>query len=388
MKNQIFNMNKIYSCLLMSTLVFTACAQEKSSSNVVTIQTQKKQMESITIDDYFDFGWKELNEKVEEYVAKLTPEQRVAQLIMPAMGRLGQPEDKIKRWVNEGKIGGILMLNGTVEQFSEWITTFNETNRDLGYTPFFYSADAEPSLVNRKITGSQTVLKASEITTEEQVRDVATTISKDLLKIGINYNFAPVSDMASNGTVGYRGFGKEEKNIVPFSAAFIKTSTEHNILTSIKHFPGHGLVTGDTHKSLQTIDGEMKELHIFRTLIQQNAPSVMVGHIAVTNNPSYDTKGLPATVSPVIIDGLLRKEMNYKGIVVTDAMNMGGVVKVPNYSVRAIEAGVDILLMPLDTDKSYNEILEKYKADKKFANKVDEATARIIRMKICQKLIQ
>ena len=380
-------MNKLLAGVIVSSLVFSACAQEKTTVSATRVMTQAKSMESITIDDYFDFEWKELNDKVNAYVAKLTPEQRVAQLIMPAMGRLGQPEEKIRRWVSEEKIGGILMLNGTVEQFTNWIEEFNNVVAKRGGVPFHYSADAEPSLVNRKITGSTTVLKASEITKLEEVTSVAQTISKDLNSIGINYNFAPVSDMASNGTVGYRGFGKVEENIVPFSLEFVKVSTAQNVLTSIKHFPGHGLVTGDTHKALQTIDGKMKELPIFKTLIENNVPSVMVGHIAVTNNAKYDTHGLPATVSPVIIDGLLRTELGYKGLVVTDAMNMGGVVKVPNYSVKAIEAGVDILLMPLDTDKCYDELITKYRSDKKFAEKVDKAATRIIRMKFCQKMI-
>ena len=380
-------MNKLLAGVIVSSLVFSACAQEKTTVSATRVMTQAKSMESITIDDYFDFEWKELNDKVNAYVAKLTPEQRVAQLIMPAMGRLGQPEEKIRRWVSEEKIGGILMLNGTVEQFTNWIEEFNNVVAKRGGVPFHYSADAEPSLVNRKIAGSTTVLKASEITKLEEVTSVAQTISKDLNSIGINYNFAPVSDMASNGTVGYRGFGKVEENIVPFSLEFVKVSTAQNVLTSIKHFPGHGLVTGDTHKALQTIDGKMKELPIFKTLIENNVPSVMVGHIAVTNNAKYDTHGLPATVSPVIIDGLLRTELGYKGLVVTDAMNMGGVVKVPNYSVKAIEAGVDILLMPLDTDKCYDELITKYRSDKKFAEKVDKAATRIIRMKFCQKMI-
>ncbi len=373
-------MNNLYACILASALVFSGATFAQDFSG--------PRFEKISINDYNNWQWSELDEQVKKYVSNLTAEEKVAQLIMPAMGRLGQPEEKINRWVAEGKIGGILMLNGTKEQFTEWTERYNEQNKKSGRTAFFYSADAEPSLVNRKITGSTIVKKANELESLEDVSEVAQIISKDLNKIGINYNFAPVSDMASNGTVGYRGFGKDPKNIVPYSMEFVNQSTKQNILTSVKHFPGHGLVVGDTHKALQTIDGEMKELYIFKELIDNKVPSIMVGHIAVTNNAKYNTKGLPATVSPVIIQDLLRSEMGYKGLVVTDAMNMGGVIKVPNYSVKAIEAGVDIILMPLDTDKAYDEILTKYKQDISFAKKVDEATYRIIRMKICQGLIK
>lgn len=370
-------MNKILTYLFCVSISLEVFAQIKDSGPVNV---------PVTINNYFD-----LTPAQEEYIdfifSKISDEEKVAQLIMPAMGRLGQSEETIMKLVAEKKIGGILMLNGTKEQFTKWISTINTKNKELGVLPFLYSADAEPSLVNRKIIGSATVKKASEITTEDEVREVAKIISKELNEIGINYNFAPVSDMASNATVGYRGFGKDPKNIVPFSWAFVEESTNANIISTVKHFPGHGLVSGDTHKALQVIDGELKELDIFRQLAAKNVPSLMIGHLAVKNNPKYNTNGLPATVSPVIVTELLRKELNYQGLVVTDAMNMGGVTQVPNANAAAIEAGCDIVLMPLDANKAHAEILKKYQSDEVFKAKADESVKRVIRMKMCLGLI-
>ena len=364
-------MNKFLTHLFCAGLSFGAFAQFKDL-----------RANPLTIEDYFDSSHY-VNKEVDKIFSQLSDEEKIAQLIMPAMGRLGQSEETIMKLVTEKKIGGILMLNGTKEQFTKWIATINEKNKELGVLPFLYSADAEPSLVNRKIIGSVSVKKASEITTEEEAREVAKIISKELNEIGINYNFAPVSDMASNATVGYRGFGKDPKNIVPFSWAFVEESTNANIVSTIKHFPGHGLVSGDTHKSLQVIDGELKELDIFRQLAAKNVPSIMIGHLAVKNNPKYNTNGLPATVSPVIVTDLLRKELNYRGLVVTDAMNMGGVTQVPNANAAAIEAGCDIVLMPLDASKAHAEILKKYQSDEAFKVKADESIKRVIRMKFC-----
>lgn len=307
---------------------------------------------------------------------------------MPAMGRLGQPEGVIMKLVKEKKIGGILMLNGTKEQFTTWIDTINKINKDINAIPFLYSADAEPTLVNRKIIGSAPVKKAAEIKTENEVRTVAQTISKDLNEIGINYNFAPVVDMSLNSTVGYRGFGKNAENIIPFSVAFVEESSNANIISTAKHFPGHGLVSGDTHKALQVIDGELKELPNFEALINNNVPSIMIGHLAVKNNEKYNTDGLPATVSPVIITDLLRKELNYKGLVVTDAMNMGGVTQIPDVNVKVIQAGCDIILMPLDANKAHQDLLNRYVTDNSFKLTADEAVKRVIRMKICNGLIK
>jgi beta-N-acetylhexosaminidase len=251
-----------------------------------------------------------------------------------------------------------------------------------------YSADAEPSLVNRKIVGSTPVKKAQEVKTLEEAIEVANQISGDLTKIGINYNFAPVIDVSTNATVGYRGFGAVKENLIPWSNAFIQTTQKQNIIATAKHFPGHGLVSGDTHKSLQSINGELKELANYPPLIESGVLSIMIAHIAILNNKKYDTKGLPATTSETIVTSLLRKEMGFNGLIVTDAMNMGGVSKVPNAAVKAVSAGCDIILMPLDMKIAYKEIFEKYKSDKVFHNKVEDAAKRIIRMKICLGLIK
>lgn len=382
-------MNKFFTFFLFAGISFVSCTQnddlvvQKLPKSSETKQpAPQEKADTLTIEDYFSNS-KVIDERVDKLFSKLSDEEKVAQLIMPAMGRLGQTEETIMKLVAAKKIGGVLMLNGTKEQFTKWIADINAKNAELGVLPFLYSADAEPSLVNRKITGSTVVKKAAELTTEEEVRTVAQTISKDLNEIGINYNFAPVSDMASNSTVGYRGFGKDPKNIVPFSWAFIEESSKANIISTAKHFPGHGLVSGDTHKALQVIDGELKELATFKELAAKNVPSIMIGHLAVKNNPKYNTNGLPATVSPVIVTDLLRKELNYKGLVVTDAMNMGGVTQVPNVNTAVIEAGCDILLMPLDAEKAHAEILKKYQADTAFKAKADEAAKRVIRMKLC-----
>src|SRR5690606_29247693 len=118
--------------------------------------------------------------------------------------------------------------------------------------------------------------------------------------------FAPVLDMSSNATVGYRGFGSNPENITPWSNAFIATTQSHNIIATAKHFPGHGLVSGDTHKALQMIDGELKEVNYYPPTIEAGVTSIMIGHLAVKNNPQFNTEGMPATTSSKIVTDLLR----------------------------------------------------------------------------------
>ena len=193
--------------------------------------------------------------------------------------------------------------------------------------------------------------------------------------------------MALNKTVGYRGFAHKPENIVPFSQAFIIQSQNQNIISTAKHFPGHGLVSGDTHKSLQMISGELKELKYYPPLIESGVLSIMIAHIAITDNDKFNTHGLPATTSSVMVQELLRDSLNFKGLIVTDAMNMGGVAKIKNASSKAIGAGCDILLMPKNVRKAHAEILNKYITNEAFRLKSDEAVKRIIRMKICLGLI-
>lgn len=328
-----------------------------------------------------------IQHKVDSIFKSLSDEQIVAQLLMPAVGKYGQEFDTIQTFINEGLIGGVLMLNGTKEQFTSWIKDFNQSIVKRGDLPFLYSADAEPSLVNRKIIGSAPVKKANQVASIDEAIATASVISNDLNEIGINYNFAPVVDVSTNKTVGYRGFGSVEMNLVPFSEAFIEETQNNNIIATAKHFPGHGLVSGDTHASLQVIDGEMKELSNYPPLIKQGVLSIMIAHIAVKNNKDYNTDGLPATNSEKIVTHLLRDSLGFNGLIVTDAMNMGGVAKVANANVGAIDAGCDILLMPLNVRVAHKEILDEFNNNEEFRAKAEASAKRIIRMKVCMGLI-
>jgi len=375
-------MRVLIPAVLFQIFIFHSCAQAQENPTLQELEVVEINLNA------FLLNHQGLDEKVDSVFKTLNQNEIVAQLIMPAAGRLGQHEDTIKALIRDEQIGGILLLNGTKDQFINWVKEFNTLNKSAGNLPFLYSADAEPSLVNRKIIGSTEVPRANTLESAEQVRKVAETISNDLNDIGINYNFSPVVDMAANKTVGYRGFGTDPANIVPFSNEFIQQTQKQNIIATAKHFPGHGLVTGDTHKSLQTINGELKELKIYPPLIENGVLSIMIAHIAVENNPVYDTKGMPATTSKVIVTDLLRNEMGFNGLIVTDAMNMGGVIKVANASTLAIDAGCDILLMPYDARKAHSEISKAYVSDPEFQHKVETAAKRVIRMKICLGLIE
>ncbi len=376
-------MPKIYLSTIIALFVVYGCAQSPNGQTKIQFNTKI----DFKLTDYLSEN-KSLDKEVDRAFLMMDDTSIVAQLLMPAVGRLGLSKDTILSQINKRLIGGILMLNGTKEEFTSWIKSFEKENKAIGNLPFLYSADAEPSLVNRKIIGSKPVKKANELLTIEEVMNVTDIISGDLNDIGINYNFSPVVDMSPNKTVGFRSFGAIPENIIPWSNAFIQHTQQHNILATAKHFPGHGLVSGDTHKELQTIDGEMLEIKNYPSLIASGVLSIMIAHIAVMNNKRYNTEGLPSTLSEKIVTQLLRDSLGFKGLIVTDAMNMGGVISVPMSASKAVKAGCDIILMPVDVVKTHSEILNLYRTDPAFKKRVDESAKRIIRMKIALGLLK
>ncbi|MFM7682305.1 MAG: glycoside hydrolase family 3 N-terminal domain-containing protein, partial [Bacteroidota bacterium] len=189
--------------IFAATLLFQSCAQSVEKSKKNPIKEQPKVETTFELKDFLSEN-KELDEEVNLVFSQLDDTAIVAQLIMPAVGRLGQTKETIDQHIKDRVIGGVLMLNGTKDEFTSWIKDFEKNNKAKGNLPFLYSADAEPSLVNRKIAGSTIVKKANELTSIDEVRSVAETISKDLYDIGINYNFSPVVDMSPNKTVGFR----------------------------------------------------------------------------------------------------------------------------------------------------------------------------------------
>jgi beta-N-acetylhexosaminidase len=336
-----------------------------------------------TLKDFYSYN-PDLDQKVAEVFDELSDTARVGQMIIPAAGRLGKSQSHLNELIKKQYIGGILLLNGTKEGFTKMVTDFNTLNQGL---PFFYSADAEPSLIGYKIKNSTPVKKANLMTDRLEVKHFARIISNDLREIGINYNYAPVVDMSPNEAISYRAFGDNGDTAQVWSKVFIDETQSNEIIATAKHFPGHGYVVGDTHKKLVYIDGEMREVENYIPLIEGGVLSIMVAHIAIKNNPTYNTDDLPSSVSRKIVTDLLKKEMNFKGIVVTDAMNMGGVSSIPNCELKAAQAGCDLILMPVDETKALFDILEEIQKDEDFKRQIYTSVRKLIRMKVCLGLL-
>ncbi len=339
------------------------------------------------LDDFYDYN-PILERKVDEVFNKMNDTLRVGQIIVPAVGDHGKETEHVVKLAEKGYIGGVLLLNGTTETFKDFVNLFDSIADTNGYLRPIYSADAEPTLIKYKIKGTTPVPKTNMIKTKEEVTTVTKTISDDLNKIGITQNFAPVIDASPNKTVSNRSFGLDMDTVIGFSNLFIDETQRNGIVATAKHFPGHGFVVGDTHKKLVYIDGEMKEVNNYKPVIKNKVLSIMVAHIAVKNNEKYNTNDLPSTCSRAIVTDLLKNELKFRGLVITDAMNMGGVRSVPNSGLKAVSAGCDQLLMPVEEEKDIFDILSEMQINEDFKYQVYGSVKKIIRMKICLGLVK
>jgi beta-N-acetylhexosaminidase len=343
--------------------------------------------QSFSLTDFYSDN-QELRKKTEAVFNELNDTLRVGQVIVPSLGKHGKPTEHVVELAKKGYLGGILLLNGTMSSFTQYRKQFDSICIANHFLLPIYSADAEPTLIRYKIKESTPVPKTNQIKTLEKVEEVANTISGDLKKIGITQNFAPVIDASPNKTVSNRSFGLNRDTVTLFSNQFITTTQQNGIIATAKHFPGHGYVVGDTHEKLVYIDGEMKEVENYKPIIANNVLSIMVAHIAVKNNEKYNTNDLPSTCSRTIVTDLLKKELGFKGLVVTDAMNMGGVSSLENSGVKATMAGCDMLLMPVEEEKDLFAMLAEMEVNEEYRQQMYNSVMKIIRLKICLGLIK
>lgn len=326
---------------------------------------------------------------VDQIFNALSDSERVAQMIVTSAGELGKPVSEVVQLVKENKVGGIVFLKGTKENHKTLIDQLNSISQTQSQLPILYSIDAEPSLFNGRLQGTKPLMNTIDIKTERQADSIASIINKELLEIGFRQNFAPVADISpGNEAIKNRSFGNDKAQVIALSKQFIATTQEQGIIATAKHFPGHGLVTGDTHKKSVYIDGPLQELDVYPPLIDTGVLSIMMAHITITNNKKYNTNGLPASCSRNIVTDLLKGELGFKGLVITDALNiMKAVTIIKDAPLLASKAGNDMLLMPNDESATINSILNEMEKDPSYKTQVYESIKKIIRLKIALGLI-
>ncbi|MBQ5329842.1 MAG: glycoside hydrolase family 3 C-terminal domain-containing protein [Oscillospiraceae bacterium] len=336
----------------------------------------------------------------------------------PAEGTPATPvtvlPDALKTFLEEYGFGGFILkkqnCSGTQLTF-DFTASLREVskNSSAGIMPFI-SIDQEGGDITRLMTGTTTCgnMALGALGDENAAKENASVIGSELSALGINMDFAPVCDVNNdpgNPVINVRSFSSDPETVSRMARAFTEGLHEENIITSIKHFPGHGDTSTDSHTGLPLIDKTKEELEAFEFIpFADNVPNadmVMTAHIQYprieTNTYVSKATGeeiyIPATLSKTILTDILREEMGFKGVIVTDAMNMAAIEEhfdPIDAATMAINAGADMLLMPYSLRSTKD--LEGFGAYMSFLesavnngdideNRLNEAVARIIALK-------
>ncbi len=327
-----------------------------------------------------------LKSRADSIYQTMTPQQRAAQMIMVASStyeKIGAPYSTAKNLVQSGVAAGVVFLKGPTSAFSAQTRELRQMTATQPIAPLF-ACDCEPSLFQMKWTDATAVPKTNTLNTPEKVQAAVDIINETMRATGVNLNFAPVADIGANkAVINNRAFSGNADSVALRASEFVRYTQMGHIGATIKHFPGHGNVAGDTHKQLVFIDGNLTELETFRKIIEAAQPAVvMVGHIAVRNNPKYQTNDLPASLSPVIIQKLLRGELGYDGLITTDALNMQAASRFPNAGFRALEAGADLAVMPLNPAELHARIVAEMAKNTPLSRQLEQSVKRVIYYKL------
>jgi beta-N-acetylhexosaminidase len=339
------------------------------------------------------------------WLKTLTLREKAAQLIVIPFS--GHPMNtrtreyrKFVHLVAQEHVGGLILINvsstGRVSAKADPLEVASFVNRmqKLAKVPLLVSGDFERGASMRVDDTTPfphaMAFTASRNPSEARVEGEIT--AKEARAIGVEWLFFPDADVNNNPDnpiINIRSYGEDPKDVSQFVSAFIEGAHSvagARVLVTAKHFPGHGDTATDTHLNLASIGGdrprlEQTEWPPFRAAIQSGVDAIMTAHIAV---PSLDEPTLPATLSPKILTGILRDEMEFKGIVVTDALEMGGIAQgfpVGDAAVRALEAGADVLLMPSDPEAAINAVMAALKSGRISQKRLEESVMRILSAK-------
>ena len=318
--------------------------------------------------------------------------EKIAQMIMVRIrGDYYHSEhwyrESIEKWLIEDGVGGVITFGGSIhgsyyniQQFQQWAKY-----------PLLVAADYERGLGQWMSGGTLFPSNMAVAATDDSsfAYEQGKITALEAKALGVQITFSPVMDINNNPDnpiINFRAYSDDPGVVSKFGTAFIQGAQDHGLIACAKHFPGHGNTATDSHSSLPTIEGSREELETlelipFKKAVESGVKMIMVGHIAL---PGLDESGDPASHSSAITTDLLRNEMGFGGIIITDGMEMGGLTQAAwagESAVRAVEAGVDILLLPMDVKQTVNSIFEAVQSGRISEKRIDESVGRIWELK-------
>ncbi len=374
-----------------------------SNSDEAVQTSENTSAESTTGEDN---GSDKIQKEAEEILNSMTLEEKVNQMffITPeALTNVGcavAAGEQTKAALENHPVGGIIYFsqNFTGEnQTKEMISNIKEYGKEVCKVPLFIGIDEEGGTVARlgnneninvpKVSNMSEIGKSGDT---QKAYDAGKTIGKYLAEYGFNVDFAPVADVLSNPenqVVKERSFGSDTNIVSGMALQVSNALNDEGLFSCYKHFPGHGATKDDTHEGFAYTDKTYEELASnelvpFVTAISNDADFIMVGHISLPNVVGDNT---PASISSVIINDILKEKLGYEGIIITDSLSMGALTNLyqsDEIAVRTINAGADMLLMPLDFEQAYNGVLNAVNSGKISEERINESVLKIIEKKL------
>ena len=330
-----------------------------------------------------------------ELIGEMSLDEKIGQMLV--VGIEGYDlNDNTKSLLNNSKVGGVILFSKNVKDTNQLLNLLNSLKKEnkKNKLPLFLSVDEEGGRVTRmpvefkKLPTNEAIGKLND---ENFSYKIGSTIANEIGSFGFNMDFAPVLDINSNPNnpvIGDRSYGADVNKVSNLGIQTMKGIKSGNVIPVVKHFPGHGDTSVDSHMGLPTVNADLKRLHGFELIpfasaIKNNADAVMIAHILL---PKVDGEN-PSSLSKIIITGILRKELNFNGIIITDDMTMGAIVK--NYNIgeaaiKSVVAGTDIVLVchGYDNEVAVINALKNAvsKGDIKVEN-IDQSVYRILSLK-------
>lgn len=340
-------------------------------------------------------------------VAKMSLEDKVAQMFMVTPEALSKfngsvvaSGEQTKQAFAKRPVGGVIYNSANLqspEQVKTMLANLQKYSKDRVGIPVFIAVDEEGGTVARvsgsKSMGIKPYPNMSEVGAgkdSNRALQIGAEMGKYLADLGFNIDFAPDADVLTNpqnDLLKYRAFGSDPQTVTTMTAAFTKGLQTSGVLATYKHFPGHGSTSADSHKGitvsqLDATQLENVDLVPFKDAVAKDVKLIMVSHVCF---PKAFGDNTPASLSTKVVTGWAREKLQYQGILITDAMSMGAISD--NYqpseaAVKAIQAGIDIVLDPKDFDAAYQGVLAAVKSGEISREQVNQAVTRIVATKL------
>jgi beta-N-acetylhexosaminidase len=324
---------------------------------------------------------------------KLTPDERIGQLFMVAAYSDSSKHttkniEQVTKLIEEQKIGGLIFFKGGPVKQAELTNTYQSKS----LVPLLIGMDAEWGLVMRldSVPKFPYQMTLGAMSNDSLVYQMGAEIARECKRLGVHEDFAPVVDIndnPDNPVIGMRSFGEDKKHVASMGIAYMLGLQSEHVLACGKHFPGHGDTKTDSHLSLPVVDYPVSrldtlEMYPFLQLFKNGLGSIMVAHLYI---PALDsTKNRASTLSPKIVDTLLKQKLGFNGLIYTDALNMQGVAKFYEpglVDVKALLAGNDVLLFSQDVPKAIEQIKKAIKNKEISQEEIDSRCRKILMAK-------